>query len=1329
MTPEQKKRLKGIYSNQKGPKDQFKETQTDASEKYSKIGTMHSVLAGVGSGLISIPKGLFSLGATLMDLGSDTKKAVEVEKWFDDLTEWDEKAEATAAGKITEALVNLGIPGGVAFTKGAKLAQSALQSKKLGKYFVLNNSNLVKAAGKAQELNAKGRTAKFFAAATSGGLAESVFVGDVEQIGSFGDLLGGPTRLERDKDYDPERELINRIKFGTEGALFTGVIGGVGHTLKSLSKRSRMLRNSHRKEDRLMDAFASKLRARGKRPEAFFKAEMIQRGLRDADINVAQNVSRELDKNIDAVFGLVKPFFDPLKRQARAKTLTELNDALMSGTPKVTDLAKGGVRVSFDNIRPDQWGSVVKRLKDNGATDEAIEKIFGNLNAMRTGWGEMFSALGGKLEGGELTKFKSIFGDRFKKYFEQTYEAFQKKTLIPFLGYKPAREVIDQAREFIMDVAAKSGRTLTKGEADMHIEAMYKGVKAPREISDKIDPYFEVPDFFVKDSVLAKENVKHGTASVSDFVTQYKMGNGKVVDPKDIVEKILGKNKNPLQTMLSATGRMSLITRRNEFFRDVLKQSDEIAKGIDPQTGKNYEKLFYNSADEAKAAGIFDTKRIASLDPGGKLDIGVGNPLLNKYAIPEVIEALEETAKNTTSLNNQIYASLVLYPKATSQIAKTILSPVTHVRNFVSASMFATANGIIPNAEAIKMAYSALQTPLKGTRQQNDLYRKLLKLGVVNSNVRLGDIQNLMKDVKWGETMSSMHGLKGLLKPLSKIKKVSEDLYTAEDDFWKIASWATEKSRLGAAYKRAGIEMTEEALEQEAAHIVKHQIPNYAYVSDFVKGLRKWPIGNFVSFPSEIMRTSTNIARRALHEINYTVKVGGKDVKPLRGIGYKRLIGMGATMAAVPAAATKLGQMIYNVTEDEMEALRRYVADWSKNSTLFPIKTEDGKLKYIDVSHANAYDTVVRPFQTLINEVGAGRDDEDGMMDDFMRGLFKAGGELMQPFVSESIFTEAALDIITRKGRSREGYEIYNEDDLAGTKMTKIMNHLVKTQIPFSWEQLKRLDVAIKPVDVIQDRPGPYDEYGQAFEVGDEALGFMGLRIVDLNPERGLNFKIADFQRTTRNAGRVFKRPSLKGGIVTPEEIVQAYIDANKVLYKGQREMMKDLEGAKTLKLENEKIDKAFERISRKAYYALDEGEFRPLFISRSIQEAFEDNAAKLGVDNPFIIAEPIIDKIRDILSIAPLAFEFLPEILNPLKGTRKEAGAAAATQANINLQTPEVDPNLITPQFNTANIGGANKANLVQTGNVMQNGLTQTEMALLSDEEKVMRLRQRGIA
>ena len=30
------------------------------------------------------------------------------------------------------------------------------------------------------------------------------------------------------------------------------------------------------------------------------------------------------------------------------------------------------------------------------------------------------------------------------------------------------------------------------------------------------------------------------------------------------------------------------------------------------------------------------------------------------------------------------------------------------------------------------------------------------------------------------------------------------------------------------------------------------------------------PVGNFVSFPAEIMRTSTNIVRRALDEISFT---------------------------------------------------------------------------------------------------------------------------------------------------------------------------------------------------------------------------------------------------------------------------------------------------------------------------------------------------------------------------------------------------------------------------------------------------------------------------
>ena len=105
-----------------------------------------------------------------------------------------------------------------------------------------------------------------------------------------------------------------------------------------------------------------------------------------------------------------------------------------------------------------------------------------------------------------------------------------------------------------------------------------------------------------------------------------------------------------------------------------------------------------------------------------------------------------------------------------------------------------------------------------------------------------------------------------------------------------------------------------------AANIVRNNVPNYDYVSQSIKALRRWPVGNFVSFPAEILRTSTNILKTALSEIKNPM---------LRRIGMQRLTGMAFTMAAVPYAATKLGQTLYDVSEEQLAAIRRFVAPWS----------------------------------------------------------------------------------------------------------------------------------------------------------------------------------------------------------------------------------------------------------------------------------------------------------------------------------------------------------------------------------------------------------------
>ena len=1248
-------------------------------EESSDISTLESVFSGIASGLIQIPKGLFSLGATLYDLGAGTDKAAQVEKFFDDLTEFDEKAEATGAGRIAELLVNIGIPGGIAFKAGTKLANQALRSKSLGQYFVANNPNLVNATNKALELNKKGKVAKFISGAAAGGGAEGIFVGDVEEAGTFGDLLGGPTELERDEEYDPQREVINRIKFGTEGALFTGVLGGLGATIKKLTNRSKDLRYSNSKIDRMLDRFASKFRARKGTPEEFFTAEREQLGIRAADVNLAQQVSRNIDKTIDKIFPAFKTVANKQTAAARTQTLEKLNDLLLSGKPDVNNAGQ----FKFGPMDETIQNNVIEYLRKSGAKPEQVKEIIENLNVIRDGWGDMFSALGRQMNPEEIAEYQKLFSEKFKNYLGSTYQLFQNKSLIPFFNYKPAAESVDELKSMFKAEALQKGKNLTDEQAEYYVERLIKSARLPKgfRMDKPADPIFEIPDFFVGKSMLDDAVTDKGFISLSSLPLKQ----------RKVIESVLGREKNVLQTILGGTGRISLITRRNEFFNTLLNKSDELK--ANKKRG-----MFYETRDEATLALGPRVKQI-QIDPNRTLEAGITNPLNGQFAIEEVADALADTSNSflKDSIVGRLYENLILYPKATSQLAKTVLSPITHMRNFVSASFFAFANGVLPSPAEMKTAYSALQAALPGAQSANDLYRKLLRLGVVNSNVRLGDLRRLLEDVKFGETLTSDKGARLLLRPLSKLKKFSEDLYTAEDDFWKISSWAAERGRLEKAYGKYGINKTAAQLDEEAANIVRNNIPNYDYVSDFVKGLRKLPVGNFVSFPAEILRTSTNIVRRALDEINYTVTLpNGQTVKPLASIGYRRLLGMGTTAAAVPYATSEAFRMMYDVSKDEIDAMRRYVAPWSKNSTLLPIKDEDGNFKYVDFSHANAYDTIVRPFQTVMNAVQEGRTDKDGIMDDFLKGVIEATKELGQPFVSESIWTEALTDLFVRGGRTREGVQVFNEQDTPGRQVQKAIAHLVKAQTPFNVEQLKRLDLSIEPVDIIQK--GKFDKYGQAYDLGPEVAGFVGLRAVPLNIPRALDFKIAQYQKGTRESRQLFTRETLAGGPVEPRQIVDAYINANRALFNTQKSLYEDVKAANVLKANEDDILKAFERVGDKTYNAISEGTFRPLNISREVRNAFEENANNLGLPNPYEQSADALDAIKDRLSELTLDQESIPEFINPFvqaegAGIQQSIGLPPMPDANIIQQAGQFNLNQgVTGNQNFANLSTVDK-------------------------------------
>ena len=1239
----------------------------------SRVGVFESMLSGVASGLIAIPKGFFSLGASLMDLGVDSGKAARVEQWFDDLTEFDEKAEATAAGKITELIVNIGVPGGLAFKAGANLAKASMLAGKNSKYMRLAEPGLVKGAKKAAELTLKGKGRAFMAGALSGGLAEGVFIGDVEGAGTFGDLLGGPTEINRsDTDPSASREILNRIKFGTEGALFTGILGGTGKVIKKITNRNKGLDTANSRLDRWIDTVASKFRARSGKTQEFFDIERGSIGAQAADANVARNLSRDLDVNIDKLFPPMRTVFNKQTAAERKAFLGDVNDTLLSGEAKLSD---EGVS-TFGDMDPALVKKVRDQIKKFAPTAEKaaeLEKdIIGNLSIMRSKWSELFSKLGGSMDAADIQTFKKFFGGKFKNYLGSTYDIFQDKSILPWLRYKPSAQAVENAKTLFKSSAKEAGKDITDMEAEQIVNNVLRTSSLPKgfRLDKPSDALFNIPDFFVNKTTL-DDAVKRGGAN------RISIGDLELGADKKVFDDLFGKQKNPMQTMIGGMSKLSLITRRNLFYDDLIKKNDEVVTAYRAAADKNSvaQPMFARSEGEARAIfGDAPFERIEVIDPAQSLNVnisaGASNPFgdIAKpfYARPGIAEALKKTSLETQSSGAlaRIYESLVLYPKATSQIAKTILSPVTHIRNFVSAGAFAAANGILPAADpaAIKQAYQALQTGLKGTRQQNELYQELLELGVVNSNVRLGDLSRLLKDVNFGETMTSENGLRLLLKPLSKLKSVSQDLYTAEDDFWKIYSWAIEKKRLEDSFLKAGItrgqyfkrngvdiKLDDKFLKEEAADIIRNNIPNYDYVSDFVQGLRKLPIGNFVSFPAEIARTGTNIVRRALREINEEITLAnGTVVKPFQGIGYTRLFGFTTTVAAVPMATTAAFQALYDVTDEEREAIRRFAAQWSKNSTLLPIKDkETGDFKYVDFSHANAYDTLIRPLQAVVNAVQDGRTDEDGMMDDFAKGLFTAMSEFGQPFISESIWTEAASDIIMRGGRTRDGFQVYSEQDNAGDRNSKIMAHLVKAQMPFSFEQLKRLDRSIESVDVLTK--GKFDKYGQDFEFGDEFGGLFGFRAVNINPGRTMNFKVAEFQQGIRDSRSLFTRVTLKGGPIEPREVVDAYLNANRAMFGVKKNLRADINAAKLLNLSDIGLRDSLDRVSNVEANSIINGVYRPYTISADVQRSFAENAAAIGMANPLNEALPVINDLRNQLMTFSLDLPELPTLENPL--------------------------------------------------------------------------------
>ena len=677
-------------------------------------------------------------------------------------------------------------------------------------------------------------------------------------------------------------------------------------------------------------------------------------------------------------------------------------------------------------------------------------------------------------------------------------------------------------------------------------------------------------------------------------------------------------------------------------------------------------------------------------------------------------------------------------------MAKTILSIPTHLRNLISAGMFTVANGTIAEPTFFKNAVKGF----KGSGvfklgpkspEMQKLYQELLELGVVNSQVQIGDLTALFKDViqSGDQFISPDTILKSFFKKMKKVGSFLQGKYVAEDDAFKITNFLTELERLkiGRAkqlnIKRADLDSTlddavELELKQKAADIVKNTVPNYAYVGSAVKTSRVLPIGNFMSFPSEMIRTTAGIGKQALSELRHSRPTRGSNIgpmvfdieanafvkndNPMYATGIKRIAGMTTALTAVPIGLTEGMKALYDVTEDEMSALRQFVPEWSKNSTLLPMRDDDGTLRYIDFSHSNVYDVIGRPFRTLLNNVLRAQESEDVLLRGFRDGIVEASGEIMNPFISESIWTEAMTDIVVRNGRTNEGRLLYTDETPFGDRLAIQFLHLGEALAP-SYKQYQRIGQAAF---------GTPTKRGDELEIGPELGGLMGFRAIKIDPLESMGFKIAEYQTGIRNARREFTGGYfglLRGGPIKANDIIERFFVSNQARFNVQKEMYRNLNSANILGVEDNALRRTFKerQLSDDSFRQLKDGRFEPYFPSKDIEDRFKEIARDLGDIDVFKEIKPTLREMNRDLKGLDLEETFDLDLTDYLE----EAPSIAESLGLGNIgQTPLPNQQII--QTSQVQAPGSN---------VTSQGLTPTELALLSPEEQQIRLRQRGLA
>jgi len=702
--------------------------------------------------------------------------------------------------------------------------------------------------------------------------------------------------------------------------------------------------------------------------------------------------------------------------------------------------------------------------------------------------------------------------------------------------------------------------------------------------------------------------------------------------------------------------RLSALTAKAEMFNS-LKQLDDIAdktggvKFLKPkefgmsQDGKFLNEVPVSNPNNPREQILFK-----------RFDENAG-ALEGSYARADVHDALMDAVSDqvgNSSILRRYYTGF-LGIKAASQYGKTVLSPGAQVRNFTSIPFFSLLNGNLGSTgrfvDAVGTSFSGLFDPKKRILKA-DKINEVIEEGILQrGGANLGEIKEIARAAS--NEFSTLAKV-GKAKDASSMK-LFEKAYGMTDDAGRVFGYLNEKERFlqavlkepdsfipidasknlvkfsdlveagkgGARIKPSDIinKYGEEGLESfvrgEMGEVAANTIQNYKRVVPGVGSvIRNSPFGNFVAFPAEIIRNTSNAVSRSIREL-------ASDSKELQKIGMRRLTGAVATTTALPTGLVALGSALTGVTKEKIDAYKRsFAAPWDRTASLIPIASDkDGNpTQFINFSYMNPYDYLKRPVTRVMQEVANGNRDEESLTKIMFDGTSGIVQEMFQPFVEPAFSLQAFNDAI--RGETSTGKKVWGVSDTLGDKVAKGMYHISDQVLPTVTPFRIQPDISgkgalgISPPEMVS-KNFPRAVFGSTNKKGEDKItdrmgnvidveetlmqAFTGLKVVKPQVDRSLRYRGFEANDAIRDATNTFNRLLRSNDPKTAEQLLQGYMGQNENRFRALRDLYTAIEDARALGMSEQQIKEKLKDAKVANYEMVMRGIFKPITVSTDL--------------------------------------------------------------------------------------------------------------------------------